>query len=169
MPRKPGPAHAYYLAHKDDQTDNCMIWPHATVGGLAREGGGYGYITINQKQILVHNLTCEAVWGPRPTPSHQAAHGPCHNRQCWNPRHLSWKLPVENTRDRVRDGTNAQGELLPQAKLTAAVADAIRTAYAADSSHGRISALARENGVHPDTISRLLGRTRAPQTWRHIL
>jgi len=35
----------------------------------------------------------------------EAAHGPCNNYGCVNPKHLSWKTHTANQHDRFRDDT----------------------------------------------------------------
>ena len=76
----------------------------------------------------VHNIALRTVW-PKPpgkmcsikgvwTRELQAAHGLCHNRECYNPRHLSWKTRAENNADKLRDGTDNRGMKHNLAKLT---------------------------------------------------
>ncbi|WP_208609489.1 HNH endonuclease signature motif containing protein [Streptomyces atriruber] len=51
-----------------------------------------------------HFLVCVAFHGPRPTASHQVAHGdgdPTNNRPC----NLRWATPAENSAGAVRHGT----------------------------------------------------------------
>ncbi len=132
-----------------------MIWPYALTSA------GYGNLTVDGRQQSPHVLACIAFHGPRP-PGAEATHGPCHNRACWNPRHLSWKTRAENAGDRARDGSLLHGERNVQAKLTTAQVVEIRALYAA----GRFTQadLARRYGVSRRAVGRVVDRTR----WGHI-
>lgn len=147
-------AQAYYFAHLSDVTPECMIWPYST--GSA----GYGQVTLNGHHRTVHVLACIAHHGPRP-PGMEAAHGPCHDRRCWNGRHLSWKTRAENAADRLRDGTAPRGERNPYAKLTAAAVIAIRSEHAAGHLQREIAV---RHGVTQRTVSDVVRRN----TWAHV-
>ena len=59
-----------------------------------------------------------------------AAHGPCHNRGCVNPHHVSFKAKWENEQDKIRDRTHIVGERHGMAKLTDAERAEIQRLYA---------------------------------------
>ena len=95
-----------------EATDDCLIWPYAD------NGKGYGVVVVNGKRRYAHVVALELTT-PRPTgkvcsikgnwvPGHKldAAHGPCHDRACFNPLHSSWKTRAENLADKKRDGTD---------------------------------------------------------------
>lgn len=116
----------YLQAEMVDAGDECIEWPYSTVTN------GYGKVKIAGKTRGVHVVALELTT-PRPAgkvcsvkgnwvegSKLQAAHGPCHNRLCFNPRHLSWKTNAENQRDKKRDGTNLDGERNHKCKLTGA-------------------------------------------------
>lgn len=145
---------AYFREHLHDVTDGCMIWPYST-------NRGYGQVWIDGRFHRVHVLACEAHSGPRPSPAHEAAHGPCHNQACWNGRHLSWKTRAENEADKVRDGTLLQGEAHGSAKLTVPEVLAIRAAALAGTPQRPIAAAF---GVSQVTVSRIVRRTH----WSHV-
>ena len=66
----------------------------------------------------------------RPPTGLNAAHGPCHNRSCVSPWHVSFKSAAENAQDKVRDGTHNCGERHGGAKITDAEKAEIQRLYA---------------------------------------
>jgi hypothetical protein len=130
------------------QGDDCLPWPYAN------KQGGYGKL----KRRLVTHIVCETVHGPRPSMKHDAAHA-CGNPPCINPRHLRWDTRKGNCADKRLHGTQAQGEQVIFAKLTAAEVIAIR------SRPNRTQVdLAREYGVSIRQIRNILTH----KVWRHI-
>ena len=90
----------------------CLIWPYT------RNRSGYAQMRWDGRPQNVHRLVCEAVYGPPPTPQHEAAHncGKGHEG-CVTPRHAYWATPVENQADKIRHGTHNRGKRHPMAKL----------------------------------------------------
>lgn len=119
-----GAPRTFFDAEMRRATNDCKLWPYAT-------SSGYGQIKIDGKVRSVHVLACEAEHGPMPQPGMHATHGPCHERLCFNGRHLSWQTLADNNRDKLRDGTHARGERCATAKLTEAAVLEIRSLYAA--------------------------------------
>jgi len=153
-----GESLAYYLAHIDDQTDECMIWPYST-------SRGYGQLRMGSRgQVTVTILACEHRWGPMPYPRMEAAHEPvtCHNPRCWNPRHLSWKTRQQNMADMRLDGTSTIGERDSMAKLTEAIVQEIREMYASGGITQR--ELAKRYGITPSNVSCIVRR----KSWAHV-
>ena len=124
-------------------TDECLIWPY---GKTAKNG--YAAFSWGGKASLVSRVICEHVYGPPPTPSHQAAHS-CGNGHlaCVNPRHLRWATPTENLADCVIHGTNKK--LASRAKLSD---DQIR-AMRIDTRSARI--IGAEYGVSRGVVDRV--------------
>ena len=72
---------------------------------------GYYQVTLfngTRKMMKVHTLVLEAFVGPRPTPTHQAAHndGDALRNHYTN---LRWATPKENCGDKVLHGTHLDG------------------------------------------------------------
>ena len=115
--------------------DDCLDWERGKLSS------GYGEVRVNGEPRGVHVVALELTT-PRPVgkvcsvkgnwvPGHKlhAAHGPCNNRLCYYPRHLSWKTPAENARDKKRDGTDQVGERNGFCTIPSDVVDAIRAEY----------------------------------------
>jgi hypothetical protein len=118
-------------------TDDCLVWPHTKLSN------GYGQVKVDGKKRLTHRVALQLTKPPPAgkvcsvkggwVPGHKldAAHGPCHNRLCFNPRHLSWATRAENLADRKRDGTDVyvSNEDHGRCKLTDADVARIRSLY----------------------------------------
>lgn len=146
----------FYLEHVYEPSDGCKLWPYAL------DKRGYGWLVRQGKRYAVHALACLAWHGP-PPPGTGAAHGPCHNPQCWSGAHVSWRTHQENMADKTRDGTNPAGERNPGARLTAEEVLQIRADYAS----GRVSqkSLSEAYGTCDSNISNIVNGKR----WTHLL
>jgi hypothetical protein len=99
--------------------DECVPWPYT------RNGAGYGQVSVNGRMKDVHRVICVDVHGAAPSPIHEAAHS-CGRKECANPRHISWKTPLENAADKYLHGTIKSGERNPACKLTDEQAAAVK-------------------------------------------
>lgn len=108
-----GALSAWLVAHKDHDSDECLIWPYG------RTTAGYGALFHKGKRATASRVMCELVNGPPAFAWYDAAHicGKGHEG-CVNPRHLVWKSPKDNHADKLNHGTLLRGEDLPQSKLT---------------------------------------------------
>lgn len=135
--------------------EECLAWPYAT-------SHGYAALKADGKSKLVCRILCEDVYGPPPTPTHQAAHacGQGH-LACVAKKHLRWATPEENNADKFIHGTVLSGERNPPAKLNEAQVLEIL------SLRGQMSqqAIGKRFGVSDSTVSRIqLGRNWATLT-----
>lgn len=96
----------------ESTTSECVIWPFCIDAK-----SGYGKLTFAGKKCTAHRAALILKTGEN-HPGKEAAHGPCHNRRCCNPHHLSWKTVAENHADKIRDDTHNRGQRHYRAKLT---------------------------------------------------
>ena len=122
---------------------------------------GYRMARHGKHKFSQHALARAAFEGmDRPPPGLQAAHGPCNDRTCINPHHVSFKTMAENQQDKVRDGTHTAGERHGMAKVTDAERAEIQRLYAT----GRYTQ--RELGQRFGIARRSVSRIVRPETWR---
>ena len=139
-------------------TDECIIWAYA------KTSKGYGKVVVDGKLHLAHRLALTTISDP-PTEKHHAAHGPCHNRLCVNPNHLSWKTATENEADKRRDGTYQANENHYNCKLSDVDVDRIRSLWEGpyrgpDRTGPTQSELADEFGCDGSQISHIVNHKR---------
>ena len=150
-------------------TGDCVAWPYA------KNSRGYGVVWVDGKQRYAHQVALELT-KPAPVgkvcsvkgewvPGHklETAHGPCHNRACFNPRHLSWRTIAENAADRKRDGTHLTNEDHGSCKLSDTDVARIRSLYKGRGKGPSQCELADQFGCDQTQISRIVnGRQRTP-------
>jgi len=136
------------------ETDECIIWPFPLANG-------YGMLKLDDLLTTAHRHACLRKHGDPPEPGMDAAHGPCGNRACINPRHLSWKTRSANLLDKRRDGTNYVGSRHHASKLSEDQIPAIRAMRAGGMTHQEI---ADRFGV----TRRLIGDVVNGKLWAHV-
>lgn len=115
MEFRPLPGWPNYLIGSDGTVKN--VNGHVKVPYPAKRGG-YLCVSIwaNNKGKLapVHQLVAFAFHGPRPTPSHQAAHNDGNKLNC-RADNIAWKTRAQNEADKLLHGTSNRGERNGQA------------------------------------------------------
>lgn len=129
--------------------DECILWP------FAKARNGYGKIAVNSRLHTVSRLVCEDIHGPPPTATHEAAHS-CGKGHlgCVTKKHVLWKTPAENQRDRVAHGTHSRGQRSSTVKLVEAQVTEIR----ALKGRKTVVDIAAEFGVSPMAVSKIQNR-----------
>lgn len=122
--------------------NGCFNW-----SGYKNEAG-YGVIRLEGSLRRVTRLICEFVHGRAPLPGEDVRHK-CDNPSCINPEHLLVGSRLDNVRDMIERGRNLVGQKCPWARFTKDQVESIRKRRA---SGERGVDLAREFGVHPNTI-----------------
>jgi hypothetical protein len=117
-----GAALDYFNENVYRETDDCIVWKHNI------NHKGYGLIYLDKKIQIVHGAALRLRLGEKPADKPLCLHKPviCHNRACFNYRHLYWGDYKDNRRDQVLDGSHTAGENHPLAKLNDVMVRAIR-------------------------------------------
>lgn len=89
----------WFAEHRDYKSDACLLWP------FGRNSTGYGTMGRKDKMFYAHRYMCELTHGQAPA-GYQASHSCGRGADgCCNPKHITWKTPSENQKDRVKHGT----------------------------------------------------------------
>lgn len=150
---QPKPVIDWLTEHAGYDGFECLVWP------FHRMRNGYGLVHRpgNNRMTTASALMCEMSHGPKPTPSHEAAHS-CGNGAggCVNPNHLYWATREQNQSDRVKHGTSNRGEQQHSARLTREDVRTIRS-LAGDV---MVKDIARRFGIHQSYASQIIARKR---------
>ena len=125
------------------ETDDCILWPYATLNH------GHACVGRDYQTTVVTRIICERAYGPPPSAKHEAAHE-CKNPPCINKRHLRWDTHQANMIDRIRDGTSMRGRNTP---LTEVQVRDIRNRAASGELQKEIAA---RYGVIQQTVSSII-------------
>lgn len=146
----------------------CWLWTSAVTSR------GYGTFRIADQDYLAHRLAF-ALWNGPIGAGLYVCHR-CDQPLCVSPQHLFLGTPLENAQDCQRKGRGAvgdkngsrtkperraRGERVATARLTAEMVLAIR---ALSSAGATLRSLARENGVSPTAIAKIVKR----ESWMHL-
>lgn len=143
----PGEVHRFFrdvvLAYDGDE---CLVWPFASTSA------GYAQVVRNGRLQIASRAVCEEAYGAPPSPLHHAAHS-CGNgaRGCVAKRHLSWKTPAGNAADKAEHGTVLCGEAHPNARLSQADVECIRSLRGA----ARQAEIAQRYGISRSYVSEI--------------
>ena len=126
--------------------DDCLKWPFDV------SAHGRGTVQMYGKTFTAPRAMCLLAHGEPPENSYHAAHS-CGNGHlgCMNPKHLTWKTPKDNERDKIKHGTLRKGESINTCKLSEFDVLEIREKI------GTIAGkeLAKQYGVSPTVISNI--------------
>ena len=156
-PTSPG-AHAKFLDEAMSFTgDDCLYWPF---GGA---DNGYAQMAYKGHKRTCGRIICERLYGPAPSPVHQAAHS-CGNGHlgCVSPKHVRWATPKENAADKYLHGTNPSPATNTASPLSEAQVREIIRIIETEPASDR--GLGRRFGVANTTIKRI----RLGKSWTHI-
>lgn len=142
------PEVAARFGRKINKSEACWIWTDRLTDR------GYGQLWINGKYVQATHVAWYLEHGSWPSAGMFVCHE-CDNPACVRPSHLFLCLPKENTQDMYRKGRSnpPRGERQPRHKLTALSVREIKRRYNGGESQ---ASLAREYGVHPSQISRVV-------------
>lgn len=166
------PSYPMYEASEDGQIRRIGKAVPLTRGYSKKRPNPYPLVSLSVggKRIngFVNRLICMTFHGPKPSPSHHAAHedgDPDNNHK----DNVSWKTPVENEADKKRHGRVPKGSRHPKARFTEAQIEEIRRRYLAlprigkKVKHGARAALAAEYGIQSSYLWHLFNLN-----WKHV-
>lgn len=152
-----GEPELWMRSHVAYQGEQCLFWPFArTSDGVGRLGR---HIEIGDfRTAQAPRAMCALAHGVPPFETAQAAHS-CGKGHlgCINPRHLRWRSPAANTREKAAHGTQLRGERHAFSRLSELQVRAVRVL----SPQFSAPELAEIFGVHAWTVRNVIDR----KTW----
>lgn len=133
---------------------DCWQWQRYT------DRDGYGQFYVNGRRRPAHRWLMEQT--QLVDPDMFVCHH-CDNPGCVNPHHLFLGTPAENTQDMIQKQRQARGERKPNARLTPAAVQDIRS-HARKGYHGNIRQLAEKYDVSISSIHHVLCGLK----WQHV-
>lgn len=149
-----GAVRLWIVDHLNFDGRDCLIWPFNKC-----PRSGEALMTVQKSTMRPTRFICAMIYGPPPTPKHEAAHS-CGNghKACVHPKHLRWATHAENEADKKSHGTAAIGVRHGMSKLSE---DAVILIRAAD---GSCRTVGEKFGITPTQVSRIRRRL----SWGHI-
>lgn len=123
---------------------DCLIWTGPTAGK------GYGVISWQGKQTLIHRLVYEQFHHVKP----DVVRHSCDNPRCWNIMHLSNGTHADNVEDKLIKGRHGLGN----SKLTVKQVQEIKNSNLSNNELGKLY------NVGPGAIRHI----RVGNSWRHV-
>lgn len=136
-----------WFVRRIDTTGDCWIW----TGG--KSGIGYGQVSRGDRRMLAHRVSHLLFVGP--IPDGYVVRHRCDNPPCVRPSHLEVGTQLDNMRDKVARGRQAQRSRNGASKLTEEGFD--RLIEMKRSGVPQV-AIARELGVTPQAVCQYLKR-----------
>lgn len=140
-----GEARRYFDECLEIETDDCIVWK------FTKFENGYGSIKYKGRPHRVHRLALSMKIGSPPQSNSLALHKPliCHNRLCFNYKHLEWGDQKTNVSHKLIDNTSNRGERHGKCKLSIEDVISIRKSKKANKD------LAVLHRVSPSSISKI--------------
>lgn len=133
--------------------DGCWEWQGA------RDGAGYGALSVNGRVEVATRFAWEITHGPI-APGLVVRHK-CDNPPCVRPDHLELGTPKDNQQDKAQRGRSARGEKNHLARMTVALVGEVRRLAATGVS---ISEIERRTGISHNALHCAITR----KTWKHV-
>ncbi len=129
----------------------------------SKKGYKSACVTVHNKLVSFAPLVLEAFKGLRPSPKHVTRHLDDNVRNN-HINNLEWGTQAENMKDASKNGHRMRGENHYRRKLTETQVQEIRSRWKPHSRTDGSHALAKEYGVHEDTIGTLV----RGESWKHV-